>query len=155
MRINEEKKLYDKSYYLKHRERNKLRAKAYLQTHKILSPTNQYSTRAQARQIVEETINKKLPRKARVHHVDGDPFNNRKDNLVACESESYHRLLHIRASALEECGDPNKRKCCYCKQWDDQKNMSQGYLGAWFHYLCKLEYGRIYYHKRKEAARAH
>ena len=74
--------------------------------------------------LAEVALGHSLPTGAVVHHVDGDKLNNEHSNLVVCPNESYHRLLHFRARALEESGNANARKCKYCGQWDDLNNMS-------------------------------
>jgi hypothetical protein len=73
--------------------------------------------------IVEKALGKYLPRRARVHHVDECRSNNRNDNLVACEDQAYHMLLHRRMRALAACGDPNAVPCQYCGQFDRQSDM--------------------------------
>lgn len=67
--------------------------------------------------IVERALGYFLPRKHPTHHVDGDGTNNRNSNLVVCESESYHRLLHARARIIRMGGNPNLDKVCStCQQ---------------------------------------
>ena len=44
--------------------------------------------------VAEAVLGKKLPARAVVHHIDGDPSNNRADNLVICPSREYHHLIH-------------------------------------------------------------
>lgn len=73
--------------------------------------------------IAERALGKPLPPGAEVHHVNGRKDDNRPTNLVLCDSRAYHRLLHVRQRSLEACGNPNWRKCSYCKQYDDPTNM--------------------------------
>jgi hypothetical protein len=73
--------------------------------------------------IVEKALGKPLPRGAQVHHVNEDKQDNGHGNLVACEDQSYHRLLHRRRDALLACGNPNWRKCGLCKEWDAPENL--------------------------------
>lgn len=73
--------------------------------------------------VVQRAIGKALPPRAVVHHVDENGLNNAPTNLVACEDQSYHELLHARWAALQACGDPAKRMCIYCKQWDDVERL--------------------------------
>lgn len=46
--------------------------------------------------VVEEAMGKPLPDGAVVHHVNGDGTDNRNENLVVCQDQAYHLLLHKR-----------------------------------------------------------
>ena len=73
------------------------------------------------RLIVEKAIGRYLTPKEVVHHhynKDGST------TLVLCPNQAYHKLLHIREEALRHCGHANWRKCVYCYQYDDIKNLS-------------------------------
>jgi hypothetical protein len=76
------------------------------------------------RVVVEQVLGRPLPYDAEVHHIDNNGLNNCHDNLVVCQDCAYHQLLHRRTRALKACGNPNWRKCSYCKQYDDPANMS-------------------------------
>ena len=73
--------------------------------------------------IVEAVLGKELPSEARVHHIDGNGRNNVLTNLLVCPSETYHQLIHLRQRAFDESGNPTFRKCPFCKQWSDPKEM--------------------------------
>lgn len=73
--------------------------------------------------IVEKVLGRSLTEGECVHHVDGDIHNNRNQNLVICPSAKYHALLHQRQRAIDACGNPEWRKCSYCKQYDDPNNL--------------------------------
>jgi hypothetical protein len=98
--------------------------------------------------IVEKVMGKPLPPDAQVHHIDLNPLNNAHNNLVVAENNEYHALLHIRQRALKECGHANWRKCQFCKQYDDPKNMTTykryGRKGGTksFHMKCRLDYDK-------------
>lgn len=62
--------------------------------------------------IAETALGKRLPRGAEVHHVDGDKDNNRNANLVICQDNTYHKLLHIRAEVVRAGGNPNTNRVC-------------------------------------------
>lgn len=73
--------------------------------------------------IIEKALGKHFPDKAVTHHSDGDPSNNSNNNLVLCEDQAHHLLLHARKNAHDACGNANWLKCTYCKEYDDPQNM--------------------------------
>lgn len=73
--------------------------------------------------IAEKVLGNPLPLEANIHHVNGNPADNHSCNLVICENNAYHKLLHRRKRALKACGHANWLKCSYCKQYDDPKNL--------------------------------
>jgi hypothetical protein len=73
--------------------------------------------------VAERLLGRELPEGAQVHHVNGIITDNRPCNLVLCQDAAYHKLLHLRARALKECGHANWRKCCHCKRWDAPENL--------------------------------
>ena len=74
-----------------------------------------------------------------IHHVDGNPKNNEPSNLVVCQDNAYHALLHARAKAFYGCGDVNKRQCYICKEFDEPENMIQrkNGKGSYWHKECE------------------
>ena len=58
-----------------------------------------------------------------IHHRDGNGHNNAHNNLIICESDAYHNLIEAREKAYRATGDPNKRRCAICKEWDLIENM--------------------------------
>ena len=73
--------------------------------------------------VAEKALGKLLPSGAVVHHVNGQITDNRNENLVICQDQAYHILLHQRARALIACGHAKWLKCPYCKQYDAPENM--------------------------------
>jgi len=74
------------------------------------------------RLMASKAITKPLPKGVIVHHVNGG-LNGGK--LVVCQDQAYHLLLHVRERAYRATGDPHKRKCPFCKQWDNPSNMRE------------------------------
>ena len=77
----------------------------------------QGKTKRLHRYIAEVVLGRVLPKKAVVHHFDGNGKNNTNSNLVVCEDDSYHKLLHQREEALRIAGDVHARRCKYCSGW--------------------------------------
>lgn len=99
------------------------------------------------RAVADDAMGGRLPDGAPVHHADGDPANNEPSNLVVCEDNAYHRLLHQRMRAKDACGDPSWRKCNYCGEYDDPANL-RIYAKA----VCHAECSRRHNAKRREVA---
>jgi hypothetical protein len=64
--------------------------------------------------IAEKALGRHLPDTAVVHHVDNERTNNSNTNLVICQDQAYHLLLHQRARALKACGHADWLNCHYC-----------------------------------------
>ena len=109
---------------------------------RVYIPDHPYSIKSgvilEYRLKVEKAIGRYLKPTEVVHHhynADGSA------TLVLCPNIVYHKLLHIRELALRMCGNTNWRKCTYCKQYDDLKNMSNNTCGT-YHKECKNNYQR-------------
>jgi hypothetical protein len=50
--------------------------------------------------VAERALERKLPKRAVVHHINGDKGDNRPENLVICPSQAYHLGLHKRQRKL-------------------------------------------------------
>ena len=101
--------------------------------------------------IAEAALGRSLPAGAVVHHADGSRGNNANGNLVICPSRAYHNLLHARIDALAATGDPSKRKCRHCHEYDSLENLRScacGTATAFWHNACSNEYNRKRYERK-------
>lgn len=62
--------------------------------------------------IVERVLGHHLPHRAVVHHVNGDRADNRTSNLVICENQAFHKLIHARSRIVHAGGRPGREKIC-------------------------------------------
>jgi hypothetical protein len=92
--------------------------------------------------VAEQALGKPLPPGAEVHHVDVDCGNNEGTNLVICQDDAYHKLLHQRMRALRACGHADWLKCKFCKQYDAPENLYVSPCGSVHHPRCVNEYHR-------------
>jgi len=91
--------------------------------------------------VAESAIGKPLPAGAEVHHVNEIRSDNRNENLVICPSKAYHKLIHVRATALHECGNANYRKCPFCKRYDNPLAMKHNASSRYFYHTeCRQQY---------------
>lgn len=104
--------------------------------------------------IAEKVLGKKLPKGAQVHHVDCVPSNNENKNLVICQDQTYHRLLHRRTRALEECGNPNFLRCSYCRCYDDPSVLKSNGMRSYYHTECRSNFRRSVYKERKSLGKS-
>lgn len=58
------------------------------------------------------------------------------DQIVICENQAYHLLLHQRTRALRVCGHASWLKCKYCKEYDAPENLNT----EGNHHKCCNEY---------------
>lgn len=63
--------------------------------------------------IAEKAIGRLLESSHPVHHHNEIRSDNRNQNLVICEDQGYHMLLHVRAKVVARGGDPNTHKICF------------------------------------------
>lgn len=102
--------------------------------------------------IAEKAIGRELPSGVQVHHAGKSSDNSQ---LVICQNQEFHKLLHIREKALSECGDANKRKCKFCHKYDHVENLHCKRIkrkkGGWniYHMECVRAYDRKRYQDRK------
>jgi hypothetical protein len=68
--------------------------------------------------LAEKALGKPLPPKATIHHHN-------LEDLVICQDQAYHMLLHRRTRAYYSSGHAGWEKCRYCQKWDEPQNMKQ------------------------------
>lgn len=105
--------------------------------------------------VAEKALGKPLPSGAVVHHVNEIKTDNTPSNLVICPSKAYHNLIHARMAAMAACGDPDKRKCRRCGQYDRldalREYMRPNASPAYWHQACERAYSKQRYEQQKEA----
>lgn len=92
--------------------------------------------------VAESILGRYLKKENRVHHVDGNKLNNHPTNLIICENELYHQLLHQRRNALESCGKADFRKCRYCGRYAHPSVMYAPPRGMSYHRECRRQLRR-------------
>jgi len=92
--------------------------------------------------FAEKSLGENLPANAIIHHHDGNGTNNNPGNLVVCENNAYHKILHLRQKALKESGSVNLRKCVFCKNYDSLNNLTPIGTGGFCHAECRNGYQR-------------
>jgi hypothetical protein len=75
--------------------------------------------------VAEKALGRALPDGAEIHHFNEVRSDNANRNLVICQDDAYHKLLHARATALRACGNANWLRCAYCKNYDDPANLTR------------------------------
>lgn len=100
----------------------------------------------------EQALGKSLPTGSVVHHVDGDRKNNENSNLVICQDQSYHLLIHQRMRAYKATGNPESVKCSHCQQWGVAGigGMRTKASGRSYHQACNATYEN---NRKKKGAR--
>jgi len=69
--------------------------------------------------VAEKALGRNISVNNPVHHHDGDSHNNDSSNLVICESNAYHKLLHARARSFKATGNVHSKRCHMCGEWKD------------------------------------
>ena len=90
--------------------------------------------------VCEKALGKSLPPGAMPHHIDENTGNNDRTNLVLCQDNAYHKLIHRRMRAYRACGHANWRKCWVCKMYDDPQNLSGKEKYGFYHNTCLNEH---------------
>lgn len=89
----------------------------------------------------ERAIGKPLPVGAEIHHINGNPSDNRNSNLVICPNHAYHSLLHQRQMAQDITGNANLRLCRFCQIYDNPGRMTPQ-KNQFYHKKCLAFYSK-------------
>lgn len=95
-----------------------------------------------------KALGKTLPEKVQIHHYD-------KIQIVICQDDAYHKLLHQRTRALRACSHTDWRKCWICQQYGPPNEMIIKAKKASCHQICKKKYQCNYRgnHRRRREKR--
>ncbi len=99
--------------------------------------------------LAEQMWGGPLPEGYVVHHINGDPLDNRIDNLMILPSQAVHKKLHQFMWAKEASGHWNWRKCSYCKEYSHPSLIDERPGGSARHRECHKKYMKEYHAKRK------
>ena len=100
------------------------------------------------RLIAERALGKSLSPFVVIHHFNGGCDG----PIVICQDQEYHLLLHTRKRAYAACGDSHQRKCFYCKEYDELKNLRIGNKSdRHVHPVCESRYKKLLYDSTENA----
>ena len=102
--------------------------------------------------VAEKAIGKPLPKSAVIHHINGITSDNSPDNLVVCENQKYHLLLHRRARAVAAGFPASWRKCKVCQKYDDLGNLATTKDQHHYHVSCIRKYNNDRRKAKEEVA---
>lgn len=100
--------------------------------------------------VAEKALGRYLPPKAVVHHANEKKDDNRNCNLVICENEAYHRLLHQRARAYQATGSIHGVRCYLCGTWGTPEDIPGKRGGSRFHETCGKAFEKEQSRKRRQ-----
>lgn len=64
------------------------------------------------RWIVERVLGRKLKSTEIVHHINYNKLDNRRQNLLVCPNQAYHKLIHARTDMINSNINPNIYHFC-------------------------------------------
>jgi len=89
--------------------------------------------------LAERALGKPVVPPMQVHHVNFCRDDNRPGNIVLCQDQAYHRLLHTRTKAIHATGNPQARQCKFCKEWGTDLQEMNKYGRTPYHKHCRNE----------------
>lgn len=100
--------------------------------------------------VAERIMGKRLPIGAVVHHYNENRKDNSPPNLVVCQDQAYHLLLHARKRIRDAGGNPNTDKIC--GRCEKVKPKTEFHLspnkGDGYRCYCKPCQSSIYHERR-------
>lgn len=108
----------------------------------VLVTVSGFGSVKRCRLVAEKAIGKKLPLGAMVYHHNGNRSDDSNSNLVVCQDEEYHRIIHARARAFYACGHAGWRLCRHCKKWDHPSNLTTTHKYTHYHKSCQANFSR-------------
>lgn len=90
--------------------------------------------------VMTEMLGRALTDLEVVHHVDEDKMNNSPKNLQLFATQAEHLSHHKCLRAMQECGNPDYRKCPFCGHYDNPEEMVKQRAGGsetYLHKACK------------------
>ncbi len=103
------------------------------------------------RHVMEELLGRSLDPSEHVHHIDGDPLNNKPSNLFGPLSASDHAKLHGHGG---DWGQADKTHCKWGHAFDDANtymDLSEGFNHRMCR-ACRNQWQREYRRKKKAMA---
>src|SRR5262245_40042853 len=88
--------------------------------------------------VVEKVLGHELPKGVVIHHINEDESDDSHSNLVVCQDQGLHNIIHGRLNALKACGHARWKPCKFCQKYSAEillvKNGTSHY-----HVSCQRE----------------